>query len=333
MNNGRMHRGPASGSLHVHVSTNSRIPVPLPRIAVLGTGKMGSAIAGRLARAGYDLTVWNRTRSRADALGLGLVADSPAAATRDAEVIISSLTGPDAVRAAYLGPNGALASASGQLFIDMSTAGADIVVELASAIGPTGARLVDAPILGAPSVVRDGQASILIGGETADAERATEILRAVGQTRHVGPLGSGARLKLVANGMLADVVLAAAELQVAGEDAGLDAADVFWVLQRLVPSLGMRQAGYLENRHAPPLFALRDLAKDLDLGLVLFGRASTTVPVTRLVRSLVIDAARRTAGLDITSVILAYRSDPSTAAVEVARRESNESRQEVLAHG
>src|SRR6266516_1609758 len=140
-------------------------PNPDPgRIALLGTGKMGSTIADRLARAGFEMTLWNRTRARAEALGMGHVATSPAEAAQDADLVISSLTGPDAVRVAYLGDDGALASARDQLFIDMSTAGADIVAELASAIGQTGARLVDAPIIGAPTLVRSGQAAILVGG-------------------------------------------------------------------------------------------------------------------------------------------------------------------------
>ena len=227
------------------------------RIAVLGTGKMGSTIADRLARAGFELTLWNRTRARAEALGIGHVATSPAEAAQDADIVISSLTGPDGVRAAYLGDNGALASASDQLFIDMSTAGAEIVAELAAAMGQTGARLVDAPIIGAPTLVRDGQAAILVGGAAADVDRARAVLGALGEVRHVGPLGSAARLKLVANSMLGDLIVAAAELQVAGEAAGLDPEEVFWVLQRLVPSLGMRRAGFLEDRRATPLRAAR----------------------------------------------------------------------------
>ena len=288
------------------------------RIAVLGTGKMGSTIADRLARAGFQLTLWNRTRSRAEALGIGHVAASPAEAAQEADIVISSLTGPDAVRAAYLGDNGALASASDQLFIDMSTAGAEILTELAAAMGQTGARLVDAPIIGAPTLVRDGQAAILVGGAAADVDRARAVLGALGEVRHVGPLGSAARLKLVANSMLGDLIVAAAELQVAGEAAGLDPKEVFWVLQRLVPSLGMRRAGFLEDRHAPPLFALRDLAKDLDLALALFRGSASQIPLTGLAESFVSEAAHTTGEMDITSVIRGYRSStPASAMVGI----------------
>ena len=91
------------------------------RIALLGSGRMGSAIARRLASAGYELTVWDRTRAHAEALGTGQVVETPAAAARAAEIVISSLTGPEAVRAVYEGPAGALQAVAGQSFIDMST--------------------------------------------------------------------------------------------------------------------------------------------------------------------------------------------------------------------
>jgi 3-hydroxyisobutyrate dehydrogenase-like beta-hydroxyacid dehydrogenase len=130
--------------------------------------------------------------------------------------------------------------------------------------------------------------------------------------RHVGSLGSGARLKLVANSMLGTVTVAAAELQTAGEAAGLDAEEVFWVLARLAPSLEMRRAGYLDDQHEPTLFAVRDLRKDLDLALDLFHSLAARAPLTALVRELVGEAAADAADLDITAVIRRYR--PVTAA-------------------
>src|SRR5438309_1340894 len=108
------------------------------RVAILGTGKMGSALAARLSEAGFELTLWNRTPSRAEALGLGPVAESPAAAARGADLVISSLTGPDAVRAVYLGRDGALSSGAGARFVEMSTAGADIVPDLGAQVRAAG---------------------------------------------------------------------------------------------------------------------------------------------------------------------------------------------------
>ena len=276
---------------------------------------MGSAIAARLAEAGFDLTLWNRTRARAEALGIGAVADSPAAAARAADVVVSSLTGPEAVRSTYLeragaiglGRDGATRDGQRKLFIEMSTAGADLVPSLAIDVVAAGGRLVDAPIIGAPPVVRKGEAAVLVGGADPDVRDASEILAALGVVRHVGPLGTGARLKLVANSMLADIVVAAAELQVAGEDAGLEADDVFWVLQRLAPVLEPRRAGYLEDRHEPPLFALRDLHKDLRLALALYRQSVAATPVTGVTAKIVAAATTRSADLDITAVIRAYR--------------------------
>jgi 3-hydroxyisobutyrate dehydrogenase-like beta-hydroxyacid dehydrogenase len=286
---------------------------PPKRIAILGTGKMGSALAGRLAEAGYPLTLWNRTRSRAEALRIGRVADSPFRATFDADIVISSLTGPDAVRAAYLGPAGALGAADGKLFIEMSTAGVDLVPALGEDLAAVGGGLVDAPILGAPPIVRDGKAAILIGGDDLDVGLASPVLGAFGTVRHVGPLGSGARLKLIANSMLADVVLAAAELQVAGEEGGLDPDDVFWVLQRFAPQLAPRRRGFVEDQHEPALFALRDLRKDLDLAHGMFTSSDVRAPLTMQARRLVAAAARQFGELDITGVIRPYREGASRA--------------------
>lgn len=294
-------------------------------VAILGTGKMGSAIAARVSEAGFEVALWNRTRSRAEALGLGLVAETPAAAVRDADIVISSLTGPDAVRAAYLGPEGALAGRRGKRFVEMSTAGTDLVSDLAARVTVAGGTLIDASLIGAPPLVRAGQAVILVGGADEDVAVASPVLTAFGTVRHVGPLGSAARLKLVANSMLADVVLAAAELQVAGEDAGLNPDDVFWVLQRFVPALEARRAGYLEGRHAPPMFALRDLRKDLGFALALFDQSSASTPLTRSSSELVTAAAELTPDLDISAVVRPYREarspradTPTTAPVTAA---------------
>jgi 3-hydroxyisobutyrate dehydrogenase-like beta-hydroxyacid dehydrogenase len=107
--------------------------------------------------------------------------------------------------------------------------------------------------------------------------------------------------------MLADVVLAAAELQVAGERAGLQPDDVFWVLERMAPLLGARRNGIVENRHEPTLFALRDLRKDLDLAVGLFDRSEAESPLTLVARNLVVAAASKYGDLDISAVAQPYR--------------------------
>src|SRR6266540_2676636 len=122
------------------------------RIAVLGTGRMGSALVRRLAGTGFDLTLWDRTAERAKDVGVGRVAATPADDVAEAEFVVSSLTGPDALRATFLGPGGALEGARGQLFLEMSTAGPDFETELAPQVASTGSRIMDATIVGAPPI-------------------------------------------------------------------------------------------------------------------------------------------------------------------------------------
>jgi 3-hydroxyisobutyrate dehydrogenase-like beta-hydroxyacid dehydrogenase len=99
---------------------------------------------------------------------------------------------------------------------------------------------------------------------------------------------------------------------VAGEEAGLDPEDVFWVLQRLAPSLGARRRGYLEHRHKPALFAVRDLLKDLDFALELVDEVGGEAPMTAMSRALVADAAWESPDLDVTAVIRPYREAASS---------------------
>jgi 3-hydroxyisobutyrate dehydrogenase len=204
------------------------------------------------------------------------------------------------------GPTARTAGA-GTRVVEMSTAGTDLVSDLAAHVTAAHGTLVDAPILGAPPLVRAGEATILAGGTNRDVAAANPVLTVLGSVRHVGGLASATALKLVANSMLADVILAAAELQVACEDAGLDPDDVFWVLKRFVPALDARRSGYIEDRHTPTMFALRDLRKDLDLAVALFGQSSAPTPLTLSSSELVTAAAAATPDLDISAVVRPYR--------------------------
>jgi 3-hydroxyisobutyrate dehydrogenase-like beta-hydroxyacid dehydrogenase len=278
-------------------------------VAVLGTGRMGGAIARRLAASGSDVIVWDRTIARAQALRVGRVAATPADAIRDADIVISSLTNAAAVRAVYLGENGAFGAAirsRNTLFIEMSTAGPESIEELSQEARTRGLRLLEAPVLGSVPAVESGTLAVLVGGLSEDLAKAQPVLKHLGEIRHVGGFGSAARLKLVANTMLGITSAAAAELLAAGTAAGLDREQVFWALVRFAPALKAREAGFMRGQHEPTMFAVRDLMKDLDLALALYERASGSVPLTRAARTLFADTASESEDLDISAIVNAY---------------------------
>ena len=276
------------------------------RVAIIGTGKMGGAMARRLKTQGHELTLWNRTREKAEALGAGKVAATPAEAAREAEVVISMLTDADAVRTAYLGDEGALKSAKSQVFIEMSTAGPNIAADLAPRLEKAGAQYVEAPVIGSVPAVEAGTLVVLAAGKESAIERARPVLQALGEVRHVGDLGTAANLKLVANSMLAGVTALAAELQSAGTAAGLNAEEVFWAISRIAPALSMRKAGLVDHRYEPVLFALRDAVKDLNLALDVYRRTASTTPLTEKTKELYERAAKSVAELDLSAIASLY---------------------------
>jgi len=270
-------------------------------------------MARRLASAGHDLTLWNRTRSRAEALGVGEVAATPTEAASHADVVISILTDANAVRAAYLGADGAAKVAKRQVLVEMSTAGPDIAKELAPLIEKAGAQFVEAPVLGSLGAVESGTLVIFAAGREAAIEGALPVLKDLGEVRRVGDIGSAASLKLVANSMLAGVSALAAELQAAGTGAGLNPEDVFWVLSRIAPVLNARKGGFVEHRYEPVNFALRDAVKDLGLALDLYERAGATTPITKTTKELYERAAKTASHLDMSAIATLYERKPTAA--------------------
>src|ERR1700694_5152133 len=131
------------------------------RVAILGTGKMGAAAARRLAEQGFDLHLWNRTREKAEAVGVGEVFDTPEEAVAEVDVAITILTGPEAVRAVY-----ARLDARGErVYLEMSTAGPEVPEEL----GRRFHRLVAAPVVAPAPVLEAGEALIPVGGPAEGA--------------------------------------------------------------------------------------------------------------------------------------------------------------------
>ena len=276
------------------------------RVTILGTGKMGGAMARRLKSQGHELTVWNRTRERAAALGVGRVAATPADAARDADVVISMLTDAVAVRTAYLGEDGAVSAAKGQVFVDMSTAGPDVSAEIAPRLQNAGAQYVEAPVIGSVPAVEAGSLVVLASGSDAAIERARSVLEAMGEVRRVGDLGSAAALKLIANSMLAGVTALGAELHAAGTGAGLDAENVFWAISRIAPVLNMRKAGLVEHRYEPVMFSLHDAVKDVGLALEVYRRNASATPLTEKTKELYERAAKSVGSLDMSAIASLY---------------------------
>jgi 3-hydroxyisobutyrate dehydrogenase/2-hydroxy-3-oxopropionate reductase len=285
----------------------------MKRVAVLGTGKMGGAIARRLKAGGFHVSVWDRTRSKAEALQVGPVSDSPADAAREADVLISMVTGPQALRDVYFGPSGVFAAAAETTVVDMSTAGPAAAQELADAAALKGAKLVEAPVIGSVPAVNSGTLLILAGAALIeDLESVRPVLQQLGEVHYVGDVESAATLKLVANSFLGIVSAGAAELMAAGTAQGLDPEQIFTVLSRIAPGLKVREAGFVRNIHEPTMFAVRDILKDLDLGLALFQRApgaGSKVRLTAMTRELFAGVASRLPDLDISAIVTAYSSD------------------------
>lgn len=195
-------------------------------IAFLGVGTMGGGMAARLAGAGFNVIVWNRSRERAEALtphGVR-VASSPKEAAADADAVISMVADDAASRAVWMGADGALASMkSGTLAIDSSTVTPDWITGLGSAVAAAGGELLDAPVTGSRTHAASGQLFFLAGGSAAAFERAKPLFAVMGKDAiNIGPLGSGARLKLINNFMCGVQAAAIAESIAMIERCGLD---------------------------------------------------------------------------------------------------------------
>lgn len=283
------------------------------KVAILGTGKMGAAMARRLHQHGFEVRLWNRTRSKAERLGIGEVFDTPGRAVAGADLVISMLTDSAAVREAYLGENGAAQATGAPIYVDSSTVDPGTHEQLARALAQHGASFLEAPVVGSVPAVESGKLLILVGGDQITLERIHRVLEVLGEVRHVGPLGHAARLKLVANSMLGIISAAAGELYSAGLRAGLDRERVWEVLTRLAPYLDARRAGYLEGRYDPVMFRLADMVKDLDLALEVYQEVGIDAPLSQTTRELFERAARDHGEEDLAAIAELWRQPVAAA--------------------
>jgi 3-hydroxyisobutyrate dehydrogenase len=173
------------------------------KIGVCGTGRMGSSIAQRLISVGHEVGVWNRNPAKTKPLvdaGARLFA-SPAELAGGCDIVVVMLLNDAASEAVYRGPNGILKSnLTGKLVIDMSTVRPDTMISIGSSVASQGAAFVECPVGGSTGPAKEGKLFGLVGGAQADVERAMPVLEQLcRRIEHVGPLGSGATLKLAVN--------------------------------------------------------------------------------------------------------------------------------------
>ena len=286
------------------------------RVAILGAGNMAGAMVGTLRRAGFDVTIWNRTGSRAETVAKAhgaTVATTAASAVGDSVVVLSSLADDEAVRATYLGEDGA-ANGCGpaQVVLEMSTIAPDTVRRVGEAVATTGAAFLDAPVSGSVPTVEKGELTIMVGGDAAALERARPVLDALAaKVFHVGALGAGATVKLAVNALVHAIDVGLSEALVLAEKAGVDrsaAYDVFAAGAAAAPFVLYKRSAFEDPDNAPLTFTLDLMAKDLDLILALAREVDAPMGQGERNRELVARAlAGGFSGRDMSSIAEYFR--------------------------
>jgi 3-hydroxyisobutyrate dehydrogenase len=238
-------------------------------VAILGLGTMGSGMAANLLKAGFPLSVYNRTRTKAQLLidAGARSASTPAEAVKDASVIISMLADDTASREVWLGENGALAAAKKTaILIESSTVSPAWIAELANQAEQRGLDLLDAPVTGSRTQAEAGQLSFLVGGKDTTLEAATPVLQAMSkEIVHLGPIGSGAKMKLINNFLCGVQVASFAEGLIWIERSGLDREKALSILKTGAPGsplLGAISARMVSQNYTVN-FLLKLMTKDL----------------------------------------------------------------------
>lgn len=238
-------------------------------IALLGLGTMGGGMATNLLNAGYPLTVYNRTRDKAERFAVlgARIADTPSAAAKGARIVISMLADDEASRETWTGEQGALqAVAKGSILIESSTLSPVWVTELAELSAAVGAELVDAPVTGSRTQAEAGQLSFLAGGSDAAVAAVTPVLLAMGkEVQHLGQTGSGAKLKLINNFLCGVQAASLAEGLAWLERSGLDRDKALGILKAGAPGspLLANLSARMTNRDYSVNFLLMLMSKDL----------------------------------------------------------------------
>ena len=260
------------------------------RVAFLGLGVMGYPMAVWLCRAGHDVTVYNRTAAKAQAWVAehgGTAAATPAAAVADVDFAFTCVGDDPDVRAVVLGSGGVLAGMrSGAVFVDHTTASADLAREIAAAGRARGIHCLDAPVSGGQAGAEQGRLTVMVGGDPAAFARVEPVIRAYAHNvRLVGAAGSGQLTKMVNQIAIAGVVQGLAEALNFAVKAGLDSAAVIEVISK-----GAAQSWQMENRWRTMVegkfdfgFAVEWMRKDLRICIQEARLNGAELPVAALV--------------------------------------------------
>jgi len=267
------------------------------RVAWLGLGIMGSLQAAHLVRGGHEVTVWNRTRSKADewaAEHRATVAETPAQAAESAEVVFTMLVDGDQVAEALSG-----VGRQGLLCVDMTTTGAPAARAIAAQLERRGARFMDAPVTGSSPKAADATLTIMAGGAAEDFARVRPLLELMGSlVLHVGPVGHGQTIKVINNSVAAANTSTAAQALLAGAAAGVDLDALVQVMGAGSGSSAMLalKAGPMRAHDYTTLFKLEHMLKDVRLCLEEAQAAGAPFPAAAAVRDVLSAAMGRGLG-------------------------------------
>ena len=262
----------------------------MARVAFLGLGVMGGPMADHLAKAGHDVTVYNRTMAKAEAWARahgGQVAATPAEAAQAAEFVMACVGNDDDLRAVCTGTEGAFAGLdSGSVFVDHTTVSARVTRELAAAASERGVDFVDAPVSGGQAGAENAALSIMCGGTPDAYARAEPVMDCYARIcRRLGDSGAGQMAKMMNQIAIAGLVQGLSEALRFGEKAGMDGRAVVEVI-----SQGAAGSWQMQNRHETMLddtfdfgFAVDWMRKDLAICLEAADEVGASLPVTALV--------------------------------------------------
>jgi 3-hydroxyisobutyrate dehydrogenase len=292
--------------------------VPPQQVAFLGLGVMGYPMAGHLARAGHAVTVYNRTAAKSAAWVAeygGRSAATPREAAAGARIVFACVGNDDDLRSVVLGPDGAFAGmAADALFVDHTTASADIARELHAEARSRGLHFVDAPVSGGQAGAVNGLLTVMCGGDEAAFERARPVAMAFSRAfTLIGPPGSGQLAKMVNQICIAGLVQGLSEAIAFGQASGIDMNVVLDVIGK-----GAAQSWQMDNRGRTMVedrfdfgFAVDWMRKDLGLCLDEARRNGARLPVTALVDQFYADVQRMGGGRWDTSSLIRRLRGPN----------------------